>query len=285
MVDLRERVERGTPDFPFAYYKMYRDKDFNRMAPLHWHPEIELIYGISGEAVVNVADEMYVLKPKDILFVNPEELHLIRPNTLPVRYEAAVFSTKLFEFADEHFFNRSFVEPLSRGELRFPHVIEHHNAVYSKIQPIVHNLFYDNINSRPLILSSLLNIFTILQESGELQIGQSSTARYTDELKLCISYIKEHYSERITLSVLASLVHMSPNYFCSRFKALVGITPFEYISDLRIKKASSELVKTNLPVAQIAANCGFESIGFFIRKFRQIKGCTPSEYRKNTVRK
>ena len=48
----REKQRRGTEDFPFAYY---REKYSNHMIHLHWHPEIELLYGISGELAVTVA--------------------------------------------------------------------------------------------------------------------------------------------------------------------------------------------------------------------------------------
>ena len=53
-----ENQKRGTEDFPFAYYK---EKYSNHMIKLHWHPEIELLYGISGELTVNVSEEKYIL--------------------------------------------------------------------------------------------------------------------------------------------------------------------------------------------------------------------------------
>ena len=108
MPDYREKATRGTPDFPFAYYKMRRGEGFSNMVNLHWHTEIEMIYILNGEATVNVSEERHILKAGDIFFINPEELHIIKPQTLPLSYEVAVFSPELLEFKEGHFFEKEF---------------------------------------------------------------------------------------------------------------------------------------------------------------------------------
>ena len=67
MKQYRENAKRGTENFPFAYYK---ESYTNHMIRLHWHPEIELLYGIKGELAVTVAEEQHILKAGEILFIN-----------------------------------------------------------------------------------------------------------------------------------------------------------------------------------------------------------------------
>ena len=94
--------------------------------------------------------------------------------------------------------------------------------------------------------------------------------------------MQEHQRQKVTLAELADLVHMSPNYFCSYFKKYTGISPFTQLNFIRVKSAESMLLKSNQPILQIAEACGFENVSFFIRKFKEIIGCTPSAYRKRT---
>ena len=54
-----ENKKRGVKSFPLSYYK---EKYSNHMIKLHWHSEIELLYGISGELAVSVSDEKYILR-------------------------------------------------------------------------------------------------------------------------------------------------------------------------------------------------------------------------------
>ncbi len=281
MPKYRETIIRGTPDFPFAHYKMWRDEGFSNMVNLHWHPEIEMIYINKGCAAVNISEENLILKPGDIFFVNPEELHTVKPQELPLRYDVAVFSLTLLEFKEGHFFEKNFIAPVQNGDLHFPRLINKESEIYNKIQPIIKRLFGDDADSKNLILSDVTAIFCLIAESGIMQkFDNKSVKKHSQDIKICINYMKEHYNKKITLCELAELIHISPNYFCSYFKNHIGVTPFTHLNNIRIKRATSLLLNTNDPIANIAENCGFENVSFFIRKFKEIMGCTPNVYRK-----
>ncbi len=277
MKPFMQTEQRGTENFPFSYYK---ENYSNHMVHLHWHLEIELLYGISGQLAVNVAEEQYVLKQGDILFVNPEELHTYSSITQPVEYHAAVFETSLFEFKENHFFEQNFTRPLVQGILKFPRLISKEHPKYDKIAPIVHKLFNEDIQSKTMIFADLTLLFCTLAEHSLLEDNQAESSRKkTEDVKLCIHYMEEHYMRKITLAELAEFVHMTPNYFCNYFKKWTGITPFTQLNNIRIARASKLLRKTDSSVAEIATACGYENVSFFIRKFKAIKGCTPSNYR------
>ena len=102
----------------------------------------------------------------------------------------------------------------------------------------------------------------------------------SEDVKLCIQYMEDNYGRKITLKELANLVHMTPNYFCNYFKKQTGLTPFTQLNSIRVRRASKILRNTETSIAEIAEACGYENVSFFIRKFKEIRGCTPSVYRK-----
>lgn len=281
----REKAKRGTVDFPFEHYTMKNKDNYNNMAEPHWHPEIEICYVTKGEIVVTVSDERYILKPNDIFFINPEELHSITPNVLPVEYHAAVFSASLFEFKETHFFEENFTEPLKQRALIFPRLITKAHPFYNQIEHYLTLIFTLHTTSKPLIFSDLIGLFTLLLENSLMsRQAENLTDKHSDDIKLCINYIEKNYTEKIKLSELADLVHMSSNYFCNYFKNYTGMSPFTHINYIRIKKATSLLLKSSDSIVNIAENCGFENVSFFTRKFKEIMGCTPSVYRKKHLK-
>ena len=92
-------------------------------------------------------------------------------------------------------------------------------------------------------------------------------------------YMEQHYMENITVSKLASLGYVSLSGFNRRFKKETGITPIEYLIEIRIKHSKTMLIRKNIPVTEIAMRCGFGSSAHFSDCFRTRTGISPSEYR------
>lgn len=95
-------------------------------------------------------------------------------------------------------------------------------------------------------------------------------------------YIDRHLGEELTLSRLAALVNLSPNYFSHLFKRQSGSSLWDYITAKRVEKAVRLLRSgENLSVLEIALDCGFNNTANFNKAFKKHKGITPSQLRKD----
>lgn len=103
----------------------------------------------------------------------------------------------------------------------------------------------------------------------------------TDPLISAVTLIEEDFSSRdLSNEQLAETVGLSEVYFRRLFLKRYGITPRQYIIELRIKKAKLLLESSSKSITEIAEECGFSGVYHFCRSFKQNTGDTPTEYRR-----
>ena len=92
-------------------------------------------------------------------------------------------------------------------------------------------------------------------------------------------YIRRHYGQDLTLSLLAEQVNLVPTSLCHVFKQVTGQRVYDYILETRINHAARLLRETTSEVKTIAYECGFSTLTNFNRHFKRLMGYTPTEYR------
>ena len=113
----------------------------------------------------------------------------------------------------------------------------------------------------------------------EIEALLADTAK--DRIMARVQYFFEkNLLRKITLDEVAKVACLSPSGLNHHFKKSVGLTPMEYLTALRLKKAEALLCYTRTPVAEIAALCGFESPYYFSNTFKKHVGDTPTEHRR-----
>ena len=93
--------------------------------------------------------------------------------------------------------------------------------------------------------------------------------------------IAEHYAENISLRNLGEKYYMNSSYLGQVFRKKYNVSFKDYLTNIRINEAATQLIMTDKKINQIAEEVGYLDCDYFIRKFIEIKGCTPSKYRKN----
>lgn len=96
-----------------------------------------------------------------------------------------------------------------------------------------------------------------------------------------IQYIENHYSEDISLDVVAEQIKISSYYLSRLMKLEAGITFTEHLTNIRMKEAVRLSVETRLPMKEIAERCGYYNVTYFCKVFKKQTGKTISEYRRN----
>lgn len=233
-----------------------------------------------GEVMTSISGKPEVLSPGDIRVFLQDDLHLFQSLSMDTRYVQISLNPSLFGFPKEHFFYRRFVGPLTKKELDCPRLFRPGDEGYDALYQQMYRL--DNTREgQDSYTAELFAIATSLCTAllPYCRTGKPVSYPTEDAVRACLKYMSDHDSERITLEQLAQLTHMHPNYLCAVFKNYTGKTIFDHLTKQRLRRASRRLRSTRRPIQQIAESSGFPSLSFFNRKFREVYGYTPSQYR------
>jgi AraC family transcriptional regulator len=126
------------------------------------------------------------------------------------------------------------------------------------------------------LLGNLLESTRSTYESKE-----ATAAKIPPEIQAALVYISENFSSKITIEELSGQSNLSSSHFTRTFKKYMGSSPYQYLLNYRLIQAKNLLVETNLSVEQISDDCGFYSVGHFIKAFsKSAGGITPGKFRK-----
>ena len=130
--------------------------------------------------------------------------------------------------------------------------------------------------SAALLLRQLfLTIARAIQENKLDTINISSS-----EIIEAASYFHEHYRETINVEAYIESKYFSISSFYRKFKLYTGMTPLQYLLDIRLTNAKKLLKTTNYSIGEIAALVGYDNALYFSRLFHKHIGISPREYRK-----
>lgn len=281
---IRESIARGTKNYPFQLLN-FKALDTPITVMYHWHPEVEISYVRRGGFTVTINGKDFDAYDGDIFFCSPNTLHSITGGKGVLKeYDTIVFSLSAIDFSEKNDLREKIISPLLENKIALPEVISKSHEHWDKIAPIVNMIIKANREnagtySRMETLLNILKLLVLFYDKKLFKIPDSAGFD-NKRILLATSFIEENYSHNISLSDLASLCNISENYFCSFFKQHTKKTPTQYINCVRINSACDKLLETHDSITSIALECGFENIGYFIRRFTKQTGFSPSEWRK-----
>jgi len=109
---------------------------------------------------------------------------------------------------------------------------------------------------------------------------REDTSSNTRELYQVIVYLRENFQYNISMQEVAEVFGMSYYHFSRFFKKLTGKKFNEYLLELRLNSAQKKLLEENKSVSEVALECGFEYVSYFIQKFKERNGMTPREFQR-----
>ncbi len=106
---------------------------------------------------------------------------------------------------------------------------------------------------------------------------------YTSHILQAKNYIDRHFREPITVEEVAEKLFLSQNYLSKLFKEQIGISPRQYLTQLRLSMAYSDLLSTSLTIQEVAERNGFRDVNYFIQTFKRTYHVTPKQYQKQLL--
>ncbi len=280
---LHENRLHGSLAFPFQHYTMATAPD-RIFVPCHWHDEAEIILMKQGQVELLLDGSRHILSAGDIAFVNSQQLHQYSSISSAVLYYAYVFSLDALRFLNDDITMSSLISPLCSHELDFPAILPRECSCFREIYSLIGKIIFSSEKKEEYYQLStkayLYEIICLLARNGLLR-QHSSTNKQSDMCRRILLYIQQHYHERITVAEISKDLCMSPNYFSAWFRRNFNKTFTDFLVHYRIEKAGRLLASSDISVTQAALQTGFENISYFIKKFKEITGSTPAQFRKN----
>ena len=129
------------------------------------------------------------------------------------------------------------------------------------------------------ILIQLLIRIHYLCDSNAIKVPYQKTEKFLHTQRIG-AYIRENFSNKITLDRLSTELNLSKSYISHLFKEMTGYTVMEYVMTCRLAQVKFLLeMEPSKPLKDVSFECGFESVSHFSRFFKEKVGITPKEYR------
>ncbi len=234
-----------------------------------WHASEEhlFLYVHQGQGSLVCAQRVFPLEEGVLLFIGSGVYHYTVPE-VPADYDRSKLTLSSHRMQGL----TAIVERLSFTDK---------SVVYAKI-PLEKRTVAEEIFRRGAeaegelgLMAAALELMSLLENYEE-----GSTVGAEGRMARAIRFINENVSQDLDIQKICDAINVSKYHFCRQFKAHTGLSVMDYLLKTRIVLAAEDLRKTNLPVSEISTNLGFSSHSYFCRVFKQDRGVTPLQYRK-----
>lgn len=278
-----------TEDPAFPFYIQYGEH--NADLEEHTHLDFdELVIVLRGHADHIVSSETYPIQKGDVFVISSDTAHGYR-NTRDFRICNIMFRR-------DHIFNSSddlctmegyhalfVIEPSLSKNHTFSSRLSLRDQTFSTVSHLINQMITEYSQKKQgyqtFLKSSFLSLSLIF-----VRIYQESSIPDTNHLAPLITpiaYLERHYQEAITVEQLAEQSGLSVRHFNRLFRDTYHTSPGRYLLQYRIQKSENLLHYTNMSIAEIAYQCGFNDSNYFSRQFHNIHGISPRQYRERNA--
>ena len=247
----------------------------------HFHSAVEVILPLKGEVLVTTAEGEYHVRAGEVMIIPAGSNHSLHMG------EGSERELLLYEL-NGAFTLKEF--GAIRQMMAKPIYIDQEMACSEQVRALFFEMIRVHRSGAMLRnlynYAQLLEIYAILGEEY-LKTSATPSELYAlnrqlygeDAFNRALDYLNKNYMEDISLDSLAAYAGFSRYTLSRMFRQHTGSTFTQYLSKRRVDMAMELLASTRVPITQVALQCGFNSIATFNRVFRDVKGCTPTQYR------
>lgn len=247
----------------------------------NWHGETEILILLKGRIEMSCNNEVFTMEPLDAVIISPQVGHSVLALEEDVIALVVHVGNEFYQQYDPNFGTYQFVvrSDESTRHNQFFTTLRHHAAmmmlIKTKGESPVHRMWVEH-HYLALVGDVYREFDSIKCIHENARTGDIKPATF-DKM---ISYIDEHYQQKIELEEIAKIGGYNVAYTSQFFKRQMGISFVEYVLRLRLRDATTRLTTTDEAIARIASSCGFADIKAFNVAFKKHFNLTPTEYRK-----
>ena len=266
--------------FPF---RLTENTEDNFEYPSHWHNAVEILYLLKNSFTVKINGRNMLLNERDILYVTAGDIHSFPENKhkgirIFIQFDPANLEGIGIDVLKPFSADTALISPDNNFEL--------HKSLEEQIKMLIDEYRNKNLAYQFALNARIFDIMAILSRNFNIDKSLSNIIKSgkkvygLEKLNKALGYIEQNYRNEISLKEIAKYSGFSSFHFSRVFKDTMEMNFHSYLKEFRIKKSEKFLSNSKYSITQAAYMSGFNSLTTFNRAFREVKGCTPTSYRK-----
>ncbi len=258
----------------------------------HAHTELEVSLILAGDGIYKTSRGDIDIHAGDILLFSTNEFHCITDISTPEMkiLNLHIQPSFIWNIGNSYIGNgylKIFFSPNDSFSNRLPRENPHNESIRGHMETICREFTDARPDYEAAVKAEIISMMILLRrEYGMTDEGTQeflSAPDYTGIIR-AMNYMDKNFTTDISLDEIADEANLSRSYFCTVFRRLNGLTPWDYINIRRINRALELLRTTDANILDIALECGYHNTANFNRIFRSVTGQTPKVYRETKRR-
>ncbi|MDO4618641.1 MAG: AraC family transcriptional regulator [Clostridia bacterium] len=231
--------------------------------------EMEFVYSGEGQHILN--NSAFKIEKGSAIFRSPNSFHITNQNP-----ENKICSYKL-QFSTDWILDELSSYLITNGNNLTAQLCDDD---LEEIILLFGELKQEILKKQPYSEIIIKSIFSqILVKLIRHHTPTAQNSMYNPYVSKAIEYINCHFKENLSVKSVAKHLSINPHYLGTLFQQEVGMGMLCYILELKLQLATRLLANSKMPVHEISEECGFNSVSYFIGKFKKRFSVTPSKYR------
>ncbi|WP_024832799.1 AraC family transcriptional regulator [Ruminiclostridium josui] len=265
----------------------YHDAEWSK--GLSIHETFEMVYIKSGSGVFEIGEQNVSVGSNDIVIIKPNQSHKLSVDS----QGGCDFIVLYFKFMDqtEHTLSEvslgdfiNFVSGRESGSF-IKLKVSQKNDIIVLLNRILKEQTNDQLGSDLLNYLMLMELFVLISRALKAEWENSiknKSPKIKELMQSAIQFVHNNFEREISITDIAKYVFLSPSYFTRAFKENTGLSPMQYLLNIRIKRACELLRETDQKVGEIALSVGFSNQQRFNDMFKKQTNMTPMQYRNSS---
>lgn len=261
-----ETVNYDNPQFPIIVH--YDSLGATLFLSTHWHEEAEMLFISAGQLRITSDQTVLIANPGDMVFIKPNSVHTLENITGSCQYYCTLFKP---------LFLQTLLPNLKIPDETF---ITKDAAVLASLERVIQEFYTAQPDYKTVLQGELLSLMVYLNRanSKKNQVRQTiSISVQAQKVQQAISYIYQHFNEKITVEDVCKVANFSKSYLSRCFRQITGKTLVDFINELRLNYAFHLIQLDKYTIYQCAEKSGFQNISYFTRLYQKHFGFLPSQ--------